>query len=118
MSSVIDTAFESISPYMMDYWGEPVLVTPHGSSQRTINAIVLRETRRPVDIESHSNMFNVMDILILATNNTDGIVSPSEFSKAGGADVYVIDSKTWTCQRILERNIGGQHRLELHEGGT
>jgi hypothetical protein len=89
-----------------------------GGVSRTILGIVLRETRRSVEVGGFSNTYNAMDIYISAADNVDGITAPKEVRTGQTADVYTIDGHSWVCQRVLENNIGGMHKLELWDGGT
>lgn len=120
MPSKFDADFDAaVTSQAIADFAEMVAVIPNGHSQRNISAIVMRETRGPMDIEMRGNVYNSMQILIPANDST-GIASPGEMKVDGsGCDIYPsLDGKYWRCQRILERAVGGWHKLLLADGGS
>lgn len=122
MPSAVDAMAAADAPAFMDVFGETEMidVVPFGSSLRSIPAIILRETYAPLDLEQRGNAFNSMEIYIRSSDNVVGIVNPGQMKVDGtGCDHYpAIDGKSWRCQRVLERNVGGMHKLLLHDGGS
>lgn len=120
MASAFDDMVANDVTGFMGVFGEMArLNVVTGGVPRTINGIVLRDTRRPVEVGNLSNRYNAMNIYISSVDDVDGIVSPKEVRDGVTADVYPsIDGETWICQRVLERNMGGMHYLELWDGGS
>ncbi len=119
MASAFDDMVAEDNSGFFGLFGEKERVpVVHASEPRTVLAIVLRETRRPVEVGDINNLYNAMDIYVSSQDDSDGIVSPRESKNGQVEDVFTIDGKSWSCQRVLERDIGGMHKLELWDGGS
>lgn len=121
MASTFDTAMAAATAKFLLEFGETIAIWPNGvaGSTRNISAIVRREDRRSELSEQSGNMYNSMTIVISAANDTEGRIAPQERHKSNSPvpDNFVIDGANWTLNRILERNVGGMHTLEVWDTG-
>ena len=117
MPSALDAMFLPFVPGTLQLMGESIAIIPHGSSQRSILAIVHRDTRTAVDEFEIRNVYNTIEIEISARNDVEGRVTPAELRHGGDFDKFVFDGLTWGLQRVKLRNVAGRHHLILFDGG-
>ncbi len=120
MSSRLDDLMARHTPRFLAAFGdqETIQITPYLGVERDIQAIVYREDRMPEAEFQGRNVFNTLVIQISSRDDVEGLVSPTEIKRPGIFDSFVIDGLNWGLRRILERNIGGMHKLELWDGGS
>ena len=121
MPSNFDSMFAAAAvPNELAQFGEDVSYTPSGGQEKTIKAIVQRESRSDeFGAGAQTNDYNTMVIRISARNNTEGHVDVQELEAGAAPDVVEIDGKTWIVQRKLSAGpMAGTWRLLLSDAGN
>lgn len=83
----------------------------HDTSEGTDTNITLiadRGSRRPVFEPDATSERLMMDFLVKVAD----VASPADAYLSAAQDYIVFEGTTWYVNRILERNVGGLHRLQ------
>ena len=106
---------------LMDRLGETTQATytPAGGSGRTIDFIVEAGSREDQHDHRAELEYKALNVFVSAVNNTDGVVEPKAYhfdndhDQATVGDEMTFEDKTWYVRKVLDRAIGGYHRLRL-----
>jgi len=104
-----DSDFATAWQWLGGGQGEAITYTPAGGSPKTIQAVVMRETRRQLPTNSSTTTREQIEVVI-RTDATLGVASPTAYP---GGDSCTVDGTTWYVIIVLERSVAGEHRLGL-----
>ena len=117
MASAFETILESTAPTFMGFQGEDISYTPQGGVAKTIKAIVQRETRPRVSMNSQELDHDEMQVQIRGDSDTLGETTPKEFGEEGNTgDSFTVSGETWYVAELLNRKpVGGWFTLRVKD---
>jgi hypothetical protein len=110
--SNFETAFAAqFNPSAIAQFSETTVYVPAGATATTATMVPLRETRMRFEAVSEQDCHEEMEAYLLSADR----VTPIDLMAATGnaVDTCTIDSQVWQVRQIIERNVGGWHRLRL-----
>src|SRR3990167_9877217 len=101
----------------MGFQGEDISYTPQGGVAKTIKAIVQRETRVRVSMNSQDLDHDEMQVQIRGDSDTLGETTPKEFGEEGNTgDSFTVSGETWYVAELLNRKpVGGWFTLRVKD---
>lgn len=112
MASAFETAFQSqFNPAATSFFAETIAYKPSTSTTISVSAVVLRELRRRTLSDSGDVLRDEMEILVPVAS----VATPVDITEASGngEDWALIDGSTFYVVEVLERAVGGWHRLRV-----
>ena len=119
--SKADEFLQLANDHLVDFHGDSVVYRPLNDSDgdKTIRWIPLRETRyRRQSSAAPSLRYEVMDCFIRAENDAAGHVDPTIWGQGLTEGDTIVDGEgedadVWYVRKVVERNVGGMHKLRL-----
>jgi hypothetical protein len=110
MASSFETAFAAqFNPSALVQFAEAVTYTPAGATAKSVQCVVLRESRSRIFDESGAFRREEIEVYV----STADVTTPIDVAAASGSgvDALSIDSTTFYAVEVVERTVAGWHRL-------
>lgn len=112
--SVQENLFNNIVPISMNFYGDNIVYIS-GGIQKSISAILLKETFGTVFRDSILKDYDTIQIMIQSLDDTLGVTKPLLWARNGAGDSFYNSSISSGVQfyvhDVLEKNLGGYHKL-------
>jgi hypothetical protein len=110
MASDFIAAFQAqFNPAALQHFAEDVTYKPSAATAKTVDVVVIRESRHRVFDESGAVLHDEIEVFLAE----DDVATPIDIMAASGSgvDYLTIDGTTFYVLEIVERSAGGWHRL-------